>query len=189
MNAPYGYCQCGCGEMTKIAERTRRNRGWLKGEPKPYISGAHAGRKSGQAWVAEDRGYLTPCHIWQRALSGHGYGIIRRGGVNRPAHRVLWEEQNGPAPDDLDLDHLCRVHPCVNLTHLELVSHAVNMQRGVVTRLTTEQAMEIRLRRIAGERTLALAEEFGISQRHVYMIASGECWPNLGARVLKEAAA
>lgn len=30
---PYGYCQCGCGQKTRIAPKTDRQRGWVKGEP------------------------------------------------------------------------------------------------------------------------------------------------------------
>ncbi len=36
-NIPCGYCQCGCGEKTKIAPRTQTSRGWVKGEPMKYI--------------------------------------------------------------------------------------------------------------------------------------------------------
>jgi hypothetical protein len=35
----YGYCHCGCGQKTTLAEQTRKARGWIKGEPKPYILG------------------------------------------------------------------------------------------------------------------------------------------------------
>lgn len=30
-------CQCGCGEPTEIANETRPRRGWVKGQPKPYL--------------------------------------------------------------------------------------------------------------------------------------------------------
>lgn len=36
-----GFCQCGCGERTKIADQTRESRGWVKGEPIRYIRGHH----------------------------------------------------------------------------------------------------------------------------------------------------
>lgn len=39
----YGLCHCGCGEPTRIADRTRPRDGWVKGEPVKYIMG-HAGR-------------------------------------------------------------------------------------------------------------------------------------------------
>lgn len=34
---PYGYCQCGCGQQTKIAPKNRPDRGWVKGEPIRFI--------------------------------------------------------------------------------------------------------------------------------------------------------
>lgn len=36
---PYGYCQCGCGQKTKIAPETNRRYGYVKGEPLRYIHG------------------------------------------------------------------------------------------------------------------------------------------------------
>lgn len=40
---PYGYCRCGCGHKTTVSEQNYAKRGWVKGEPKPYILG-HATR-------------------------------------------------------------------------------------------------------------------------------------------------
>ena len=50
--------------------------------------------------------------------------------TNTVAHRVAWFLTNGEwPPDDMDLDHLCRVTLCVEPTHLEVVTRAVNNQR------------------------------------------------------------
>lgn len=38
----YGYCQCGCGQKTKIATQSRSNRGWIKGQPKRFLLGHSA---------------------------------------------------------------------------------------------------------------------------------------------------
>lgn len=40
---PYGYCQCGCGEKTKLARITSRRDGHVKGEPFRFLHG-HNGR-------------------------------------------------------------------------------------------------------------------------------------------------
>jgi len=40
---PYGYCQCGCGEQTKLAKVTSRRDGHVKGEPLRFVHG-HNGR-------------------------------------------------------------------------------------------------------------------------------------------------
>lgn len=38
-DVPYGYCQCGCGEMTKIISSSHSARGLIKGEPRKYVRG------------------------------------------------------------------------------------------------------------------------------------------------------
>lgn len=34
-----GLCQCGCGEATKLAPKTDRRSGWIKGQPLRYLKG------------------------------------------------------------------------------------------------------------------------------------------------------
>lgn len=36
-----GYCQCGCGERTRLAPASCRNRGLVKGEPMRFVYGHH----------------------------------------------------------------------------------------------------------------------------------------------------
>lgn len=67
------------------------------------------------------------CWEWQ-AFRHKGYGRFLLGGPTR-AHRVAYEILNGPIPDGMVIDHLCRNKGCVNPTHLEAVSQWENMQR------------------------------------------------------------
>jgi hypothetical protein len=39
MNIPKGFCQCGCGERTSIAKRTRPQSQTVKGEPQRFVFG------------------------------------------------------------------------------------------------------------------------------------------------------
>jgi hypothetical protein len=59
-----------------------------------------------------------------------GYGRIKRGGEVVYTHRAMYELMEGPVPDGMELDHLCRNHSCANVAHLEPVPHQVNMARG-----------------------------------------------------------
>lgn len=72
------------------------------------------------------------CWLWTGGTSGEsGYGkyAIRR--VSFRAHRLAWEEENGPVPDGLQLDHLCGVRLCVRPSHLEPVTGKENIRRVV----------------------------------------------------------
>ena len=69
---------------------------------------------------------LGPCEIWTGPLNEHGYGAASYG----LAHRLAWQAANGPVPDGLELDHLCRVRSCVRPDHLEPVTHRENCRRG-----------------------------------------------------------
>lgn len=76
----------------------------------------------------------TGCWIWFGADDGHGYGQIRVGGRTLRAMRVVFEILRGPIPGGLQLDHLCRTPACINPDHLEPVSMAENLARGVAAR-------------------------------------------------------
>lgn len=70
------------------------------------------------------------CWIWTSNLN-KGYGrfwTVKSGLVE--AHRWSYEYYVGPIPDGLQIDHLCRVHSCVNPQHLEPVTQRENALRG-----------------------------------------------------------
>jgi hypothetical protein len=73
---------------------------------------------------------LGPCWLWTAAKSSGGYGRLNVEGRLVQAHRLAYELLTGPIPPELDIDHLCRVHNCVNPDHLEPVTHAENTRRG-----------------------------------------------------------
>lgn len=71
------------------------------------------------------------CWIWTGARSTTGYGHTTIRGKYWGAHRISYEAHVGPIPEGLDLDHLCRVRECVRPDHLEPVTRAENVRRGV----------------------------------------------------------
>lgn len=76
---------------------------------------------------------MTPCKVFEGSIVDSGYGRIYGGGRHkyRLAHRVAWEAANGPIPEGMQIDHLCRNRACVNPDHLEPVTSRINTLRGV----------------------------------------------------------
>lgn len=63
-------------------------------------------------------------------LTGSGYGQFQVEHVHHAAHRWSYQFLIADIPDELTLDHLCRVRACVNPWHLEPVPHRINILRG-----------------------------------------------------------
>jgi hypothetical protein len=128
-----GYCKCGCGRRTRRYTRNAPQRGKRKGEYADYLPG-HANRKYDlrEPYKVEDRGYETPCWIWQGGRDRRGYGRLTTPDRRSPqlAHRFFYEQRYGSIPAGLEPDHLCRVSACCRPEHLELVTHRENVRRG-----------------------------------------------------------
>ncbi len=63
------------------------------------------------------------CWLWSGALdTTTRYGRFR----NRQAHRLSYAAFVAPVPDDLVIDHKCRVRCCVNPAHLRVVTRQIN---------------------------------------------------------------
>lgn len=112
----------------------------------------------------------TGCWVWQR-LGVNGYGRLTLDGVTQPAHRYTYEALNGPVPEGLELDHLCRNKACVNPFHLEAVPHAENLRRAA--KLDWETVREIRA---SSESHGAAGRRLGIDPSHVSKIRRRQRW-------------
>lgn len=174
-NIPHGYCECGCGEKTKVSTKTDNKNGWVKGKPFRYING-HNRRKSPNEYLEEDRGYSTLCWIWQRHVGQNGYGYTGR---HDAAHRVFYERHNGPIPKGLEIDHLCSVRACVNPEHLEPVTRTTNARRGKATHITMAQARQIRILRAEGLTHQAIADLLDISIHPVVDVLRGRTFRDI----------
>jgi len=71
------------------------------------------------------------CWLWAGTIYRNGYGQFGTNGERR-AHRISWALSTGKnIPHDKEIDHLCRVHSCVNPAHLEVVTHKENIGRSL----------------------------------------------------------
>jgi HNH endonuclease len=74
---------------------------------------------------------MDECWIWTGTKNRKGYGQSRFKGATISAHRLMYILVNGSIRKDLQVDHLCRNHSCVNPAHLEAVTQRVNTLRGI----------------------------------------------------------
>lgn len=81
--------------------------------------------------IPDYRPDLGPCHLWTAGTDSRGYGAFSAEGRKTvKAYAWAWEQEHGPVPVGLELDHLCRVRLCVRTSHLEPVTHGENIRRG-----------------------------------------------------------
>ena len=177
-------CECGCGQPAPVAKRTTSSMGWYKDKPKRFIRGHNNTRHIG--WVEEDRGYETPCHIWQGSVvRSYGQRAHTVPGEVR-AHRVAWVLAHGPIPQGLYVLHRCDVRLCVNVDHLFLGTAADNAhdamrkdrhcsgERHGNAKLTWEKVRAIREAKDTSP--TELAERFDISRDVIYRVRNGKAW-------------
>lgn len=68
---------------------------------------------------------------WRGPINSEGYGVFNHEYRRSMAHWFAYELLIGPFPGDMVLDHLCRRRDCVSPEHLEAVTDAENVLRGI----------------------------------------------------------
>jgi hypothetical protein len=77
---------------------------------------------------------MNDCWLYAGFTNRQGYGqissILNGQKVTNRIHRLMYESVQGPIPEGLVLDHLCKVTTCINPDHLEAVTQQINIYRG-----------------------------------------------------------
>jgi len=194
-NVPYGFCECGCGQRTKISQRTNARYGWKKGEPLHYIKG-HSGYHPWPAsfWQKAIANPDNGCMEWHGSMFQDGYGSVFLDGRNQYAHRVAYELTYGPIPNGKLVCHKCNNRRCCNPKHLYAGTQTDNVRDCIMAnrrhdcigvldgnaKLTDAQVTDIRTlyrpRKVTQD---YLAAKFGVSRSTVGYIIRGEHWKHL----------
>lgn len=170
----YGYCHCGCGELTTISPSTDERHGYVAGVPRKWKRGHGTGKP--QTWVETDCDYKTPCHIWQGGRSGlYGWARSRPGQPATFAHLMAWRDINGLVPNGHHLHHLCGQPLCVRVDHLEVKTKAEHARghrpgSGRISKLSSEDIDEIRSSDLSLRDIGAI---YGISRSHASRLRRG----------------
>lgn len=79
--------------------------------------------------------YDHGCWLFTGRAEVNGYGVVSEptalGSRTKLVHRLVYEALERALRDGEELDHLCRTPRCCNPLHLEPVTHAENMRRGI----------------------------------------------------------
>lgn len=165
-------------------------RWWTHGDPNFTLvarAPTYASIEDKLARYVDRSGGPDACWPWTRGRSTDGYGRVYppRKGVAKAAHRVAYEQANGPIPEGAEVLHFCDNPPCCNPAHLSVGSHAENMkemgQRGRAssgpahprTKLTDEQVTEARRMREGGALNREIADRFGVTQPYISRLTRG----------------
>jgi hypothetical protein len=80
--------------------------------------------------------WRADCAFWTGWTNDDGYGYVHSDGRDQPVHRVMYQLVKGPLAAGLEIDHVCQNRACINIDHLEAVTHAEN-QRRIALRQTS----------------------------------------------------
>lgn len=136
-------------------------------------------------WSKVNLSGLEDCWEWDACRSSNGYGMFWYGTRMHNAHRLVRERCFGPIPEGHVVRHTCDNPSCVNPCHLdagtqsENILDAVSRGRHVVnvqSKLTAEDAMQIRALYEARHTQYEIADMFGVARSTIADVVCGRTW-------------
>lgn len=195
--APYGECQCGCGQLARVVSYARTDRGMRKGDPQRFVLG-HIPNLTRCRTLEEALALHTDvraeqeCWLWTGSQQ-NGYGSLKFGSrvTSFRAHRVAFELAYGISTEGLFVCHSCDTPLCVNPNHLFLGTPKDNMTDKVSkgrhshgenhggSKLSESDVREIWRQFKSGIRQAQISRNFGVTPTTVNDIIRGRRWLHL----------
>ena len=142
---------------------------------------------------------MNDCIECPKAKKRGGYAMQYVGGGRKAPrymlkHRFVWEQENGPIPEGLQILHSCDNPACFNLKHLRLGTPADNMrdrsergrcnspagERNRHAKMTEEQAICVMARLLTGRETQrTVADDLGLDPSAISHLWRGHTWTHL----------
>jgi hypothetical protein len=140
-------CACGCGQSLRAPRKGSHNP--RRDAAVRFISG-HNNRDSRPVLerIRARSKWVGQCLVWQGKLNGKGYGVFGSAIDGRSVfvHRIAYEAVYGVIPAGMEIDHVrsrgCESRACVNLDHLQAVTHRENVGRAWEWRAKKQSARE-----------------------------------------------
>lgn len=146
------------------------------------------GRKKSVEFRVDDNGCFI---VTSHDCGGDGYPDFFREGKKQGIHRFVYKECFGEIPDGFVVRHKCDKRSCINPEHLEIGTHAQNMndrnERGRTARgkrhgmslITEETALKIKRMLAEGYSTNQVVEFFGVTRNVVRGIKEKKAWKHV----------
>lgn len=142
------------------------------------------------------------CWLWTAATHHNGYGAFNNGiRVAALAHRVSYEIENGPIPEDMMVLHTCDNRACVNPRHLFIGTQLNNMrdaaakhripgnsrgatipargERNGTAVLTETKVISIRRDRQDGLTYREISDKYGVAVMTAHKVVTRKTWAHV----------
>ena len=114
--------------------------------------------------VDGENAWQSGCWIWTGYTDQRGRPMLRNKVSNRLASTVLWERENGPAPEGMVLGSLCGEQVCVRATHREPMTRRELSYKTRWMRLNRPRRLRAYVLRVQGWSNREIADHFGVDE-------------------------
>lgn len=101
---------------------------WRKNGDPLAVKELHASSPEGSLALRTE--WQGDCLVWTGWRDDLGYGRMKVSGRKVRVHRYTWERVNGPIPEGMYIDHICRNPSCCNPDHLRLATAKQNAEHA-----------------------------------------------------------